>query len=106
MISAECSFPKYLANKAREIKIVKGLDAFALAKRISRAELVRRVLLEFSREVTFTQSGVGVTLERIAALIKAPAGQALSVRIASLDTQNEHERLRTIHRFLMCALSL
>jgi hypothetical protein len=70
-----------------------GLDAYALAKRISRAELVRRVLLEFAREVGVTQRGVGVTLDRISALIKTLEAQALSVGIAGLDTQKEREQL-------------
>jgi len=70
-----------------------GLEAYAAARGLTLSGLVRKVLMDFAREVGYTHGRVWYTLDRVATLIKTLEVQALSVGIAGLDTQKERERL-------------
>jgi hypothetical protein len=70
-----------------------GLDAYALAKGISFAELVRSILVEFAHGVGATQRGVGATFGRVSALIRTLETQLYTVGIAGIETQKGRENL-------------
>jgi hypothetical protein len=46
-----------------------GLQAYALAKEISLSQLVRNIVMEWVHEVTISQKGVTITLDRVNALV-------------------------------------
>jgi hypothetical protein len=80
--------------KARVDPVLKsGIEGYALAKNMSVAKLLRKVLMAWAREVGLTQNGVGPTLRRIQMLSQALEAQAYSVGIAGIDTQKGREEV-------------
>ena len=76
-----------------DAELLEALRAYAASKRMTLSELVRRILLDYVREVSHTSKGVSHTLQRMDALIKTLELQTFQVRIAGLDTQKEREKL-------------
>jgi len=76
-----------------DAELLEALRAYAASKRMTLSELVRRILLDYVREVSHTSKGVSHTLQRMDALIKTLELQTSQVRIAGLDTQEEREKL-------------
>jgi hypothetical protein len=70
-----------------------GLEAYALAKELSLSELVRKVLMGFVREVSYSKKRVSYTLDRIKALVSTLEARIYSISIAGIETQKQREEL-------------